>query len=265
VPATEIDGVKIAYEATGEGRPLVFLHCWTGNSSFYFEQITRFSPEYRCICPDFPGHGESGECDEYSVPRFAELIAGLLDSLGVDSGVFAGHSLGGMVAMQLALERPEMVKGLVLLDTTPHLCGFIPQRAMTDLIVAFGGLALKPVKAIAAGVAATHPLAGPGPRIITAAQCSKVANRHMVRTMKAIRRFDVSERLGEIEQPALIVVGTADMLADLRQARLMARNIPGSTMRIVRGAGHMALFEKPAEVNRAMADFLNRCYPPDEE
>jgi pimeloyl-ACP methyl ester carboxylesterase len=262
VPITQIDGVRISYEITGTGRPLVFLHCWTGNRSFYFEQVRRFSSEYACICPDFPGHGGSGPCDEYSIARFSELLYALMKELGVMGAVFAGHSLGGMVAMQLALEHPEMVEGLVLLDTTPHLCGFLAQRVATVPVVVFGRLATWPAKALAAGIVATHPLASPSSRIITGLQCARVANVPMVRTMKGIRDFDASGRLGEIEAPVLIVVGDADMLADVRHARLMARNLPNSTMRVVRGAGHMALFEKPEVVNRAIADFLNRYYRP---
>lgn len=262
MPETEVNGVKIAYEEIGEGRPLVFLHCWTGNKAFFFEQVERFSSDYRCICLDFPGHGDSAETGEYSVESFGEITIGLLKKLDVRKAVFAGHSLGGMVCLYLALEHPDAVEGIILLDTTSHLSGFFFQRMTAFGAVAVGYFGFKPAKAVVAGVAATHPLAGPRVRIITGRECSKVSNRAMVRTLNRARNFDVTDRLGEIKAPALIVVGTADVLADIRHAKLMAKGIPNSIMAVVRGAGHMALFERPDVVNKAMEDFLYRVYPP---
>lgn len=258
---TRINGVRIAYDVTGEGRPLVFLHCWTGNRTFYFEQVARFSGDYRCICLDFPGHGESGRSDAYSVESFGELTAGLMEKLGVESAVFAGHSLGGMVGLYLALEHPGMVEGLVLLDTSSHLSASLIQRVESAAAVGLGRFGSHPAKGLVAGIAATHPLAGPRARFITARECRKVSNYVMVRTLDSLRRFDVSDRLAEITRPALIIVGTADMLADIRHAKTMARGLPNSTMKVVRGAGHMALFEKPDVVNDAIEVFLDRAYP----
>lgn len=262
VEVAEIDGVSIAYEVKGDGPPLVFLHCWTGNKAFYFEQVARFSPHYRCICMDYPGHGDSGETDEYSVERFGGLTLGLMEKLGVKKAVFTGHSLGGMVCMYLALEHPGMVEGLILLDTTSYLSGFMFQRCTAAVAVVLGNFGFKPGKAVVAGMAATHPLAGLRSRIITGRECSKVSNRAMVKTLNSVRRFNATGRLGEIKQPALIVVGTADLLADVRHAKVMAKGLPNSTLKIVKGAGHVALFEKPEVVNKAMEDFLNRVYPP---
>lgn len=261
MPVAEIDGVEIGYETRGEGPPLVLLHCWTGNRAFYFNQVEKFSRDYRCVAVDFPGHGESGRCSDYSVQNFTRLVVGLLEELGVENAVFVGHSLGGMVCQNMALEHPEMVEGLVLLDTTPHLAGWFPQSVVSFTAVVLGMFGFKAAKAVVAGTAATHPLATPRSRVITARECSKVRNVPMVRTLYQVRVFDATGKLGSITQPTLIVVGTADLLADIRHARKMARDIPNSTLKIVHGAGHMALFEKPEVVNRAMEDFLNRAYP----
>ena len=258
---TRINGLRIAYDIMGEGRPLVFLHCWTGNRSFFFEQVSRFSPDYRCVSLDFPGHGESGKSDAYSVERFGELTAGLMEELGIKGAVFAGHSLGGMVAMHLALERPELVEGLILLDTSSHLSASFIRRVESAAAVALGRFGSSVSRGLVAGIAATHPLAGPRARFITARECRKVSNHVMVKTLDSLRKFDVSDRLAGITQPALIIVGTADMLADVRHAKRMARGLPNSTMKVVHGAGHMALFEKPGVVNDAIEVFLDRVYP----
>ncbi|MBU4489837.1 MAG: alpha/beta hydrolase [Actinobacteria bacterium] len=261
MPLTEVKEVNICYEDKGEGPPLVFLHCWTGNKAFFFEQVKRFSSDYRCIAIDFPGHGGSDECDEYSVESFAEITVGLMKKLKVKKAVFAGHSMGGMVGMQLALDFPELVKGIILLDTTSYLSGHIFQRAFASVAVLVSPLGTRPVKAVVAGIAATYPLAGMKARVITGRECCKVPNRVTGKSLNSFRKFNVTDRLGEIDTPALIVVGTADMLADVRHAKTMARGLPNSTMKVVHGAGHMALFEKPEVVNEAMEGYLNRVYP----
>lgn len=184
MPVADIDGARIAYDVTGKGPALVFLHCWTGSKRFYFKQVEKFSKDYTCICPDFPGHGDSSEIasKDYSVECFAELTIALLDQLGIEKAVFAGHSLGGMVCLYLALHHPDMVEGLILLDTTSHLSGFIFQRLGALAAVMFGWVGatlwntgFKGTKAVVAGAAATHPLATPANRVITARECSKVS------------------------------------------------------------------------------------------
>jgi pimeloyl-ACP methyl ester carboxylesterase len=271
MPVANIDGTSIAYEVTGEGPPLVLLHCWTGAKEFYFNQVMKFSQDYKCVTLDFPGHGASGEIPnkEYSVECFAEMTIELLDRLGIKKAVFAGHSLGGMVALYLGLHYPDMVEGLVLLDTTSHLSGFIFQRAgaLAAVILGSVGAAIwntgfRGTKAVVAGAAATHPLAGPVPRVFTAKVCSQGSNTALTRTLNKARNFNVTARLGEISAPAIIIVGNADLLADVRHARMLAKGLPNSMMLMVRGAGHMALFEKPQIVNDAIADFLARVCPP---
>lgn len=263
MPEATVDGIRICYEDEGEGPPLFFLHCWTGNKAFFFEQVRRFSNDYRCIAVDFPGHGESDECDEYSVESFAEIIVGLMKKLNLKEAVFVGHSLGGMVCMQLALDYPRLVKGIILVDTTSYLSGYLFQRVVASVAVPLSRLGTKPAKAFVAGVAATYPLAGIRARIITGRECCKVSNRVTGKSLDSFRKFNVTGRLGEIKVPALIVVGTADILADVRHAKTMARGMPNSTMKTVHGAGHMALFEKPEVVNDAIEGFLERVYPPE--
>ncbi len=268
MPFTDIDGVEIAYETRGEGPPVVFLHCWMGNRSLYFEQVARFSRDYRCISMDFPGHGESGPSEDYSVEYFGEVVAGLMRELGVERAVFVGHSMGGMVSLYLALEHPELVEGLVLLDTTSYLSGFLLQRWIATAVVLLGSVGcrisdqgFKAVKALAAAFGATALFCRPEAKVITGRECYRVDNYVMVKTIDSFRRFDVTGRLGEIDAPTLVVVGAADMLADLRHARRMTNGITGSQMVVIGHAGHMALIEKPDEVNSAMAAFLERIRP----
>ncbi|MDD5747879.1 MAG: alpha/beta hydrolase [Actinomycetota bacterium] len=262
MPVESIEGIRIAYEMKGEGKPIVFLHCWTGNRRLFNRQVERFSSDYQCILIDFPGHGESGECEEYSVERFGELTFTLLQKLGVRKAVFAGHSLGGMVCLFMAINHPGIVHALILLDTTPHLSGWFPQNIFAAAGVRLGKFGFRSGKALVAAAVATHPFSSLESKILTARECSKVKNKPLVETLDSLRRFDVRRKLSKIKKPALVVVGDLDMLADVRQAMKMAKEIPDAMLKIVRGAGHMALFEKPEIVNEAISDFLERVYPP---
>ena len=195
----------------------MFLHCWTGNRTFYFEQVARFSQEVLVRTALTSPAGDPADSTITRSRASGELTAASMEKLRIESAVLVGHSLGGMVGLYLALEHPALVEGLVLLDTTAHLCSS-SSSAWRVRWSALGRFASRPARGLVAGIAATHPLAGPRARFITARECRKVSNHVMVRTLESLRRFDVSERLGEIMQPALIIVGAADMLAG-RQAR----------------------------------------------
>ncbi len=263
------DGLDIAYDVAGQGPPLVFLHCWAGNRSFYVNQIAKFHDRYTCVSFDFPGHGETPAFGDPSVANFGEVAVKVLEKLGISDAAFVGHSLGGMVAQYLALEHPGMVDALVLVDTTSYLSGWFTQRWAARVAVVLGEVSYRlwrngwrVTKGAIAGTAACHPLSRMQPRVFTAIECSKVDNYTMAKLLNDARQFNVTDRLSEIASPALIICGDADMLADVGHSMRMHKRIPDNTMKLIIGAGHMTIFEKPHEVNAVMDSFLAEYYPP---
>ena len=107
------------YGSPGERPPLVFLHGLFGSSANWRGIARRFESDHHVVVPDLRNHGRSPHSDEVSyVAQVADVVS-LLDRLGIAAGVLVGHSMGGKVAMQLALSRPDRVAGLVCVDIAP--------------------------------------------------------------------------------------------------------------------------------------------------
>src|ERR1700676_2448666 len=111
------DNVAFAYEDVGSGsQPFLFVHGWTCNHNFFAPQIEYFSRFHRVIAADLCGHGASDAPQrKYTVPEFADDLAWLCGELGVERAVLVGHSMGGLIALQLAETHQGRSRGFRLL------------------------------------------------------------------------------------------------------------------------------------------------------
>ena len=123
MPKLDVDGVGLAYDDVGrrDGVPLVFIHGWTANRHRWDDQVAHFAGRYRVISLDLRGHGDSDTTPGLDHPGLAREVLALLDGLGVDRFVPVGHSMGGMIALTLALEHPERVERLVVVDSVSRM------------------------------------------------------------------------------------------------------------------------------------------------
>ena len=120
--ATSPDGIQIAYEAEGTGRPaIVFVHGWSCDRSYWRHQVGAF-PGNRVVAIDLAGHGESGfGRNSWTMPAFGADVAAVVDALGLDDAVLVGHSMGGDVILEAAVLLEGRVRGLVWVDTYSSL------------------------------------------------------------------------------------------------------------------------------------------------
>src|SRR5690242_8544380 len=104
------DGVALAYEVAGTGDPpLLLVHCWTCDHSFFAPQLAHFSGTHRVVNVDLRGHGASDKPrQDYTVAGFADDLAWLCERLGVQKPVVIGHSMGGNIALELAARHPDL-------------------------------------------------------------------------------------------------------------------------------------------------------------
>lgn len=111
------DGVELFYTDEGTGDPVLLVHGWACDSQDWMWLIPALAPTYRVIAVDLRGHGRSSvPKDGFSPPTFAADLAALIDTLVGGPVAIVGHSLGTVVASTIAVERPELVKGMVLVD-----------------------------------------------------------------------------------------------------------------------------------------------------
>jgi 3-oxoadipate enol-lactonase len=253
-----VNGIKLYYEAMGSGAPLVLLHGLGSSHEDWLMQIPAFSPHYHVIAADCRGHGDSEKPPgPYSIPMFASDILALLDQLALDPVHLLGISMGGLVAQQMVLDAPDWIRSLVLVNTFSHLQadGLGDWIALLRRIVALRFRNMEQVGHVVARQ--LFPKAEQALlREMTAQRWAKNDKRAYQAATMAIWRFDVTERLGEIDCPTLIVAGENDGTVAPRHREVLHRNIAGSQLAVIPDSTHATPIDQPQAFNQIVMDFL---------
>lgn len=257
-----VDGWEFAYDSDGAGEPVFLLHGLLMDRTMFAEQVAALRERYRVITVDAPGHGESpARPVGFTAEDEAEALVKLADAIGAGgSAVWGGHSMGGMKAMRVALAHPERVRALLLIDTQPYpehpdaVAQYDAMLAVTKEQGPSEDLANLIALIMFAGGFAETP---EGKRWVRhLATLDGHAVEGSARTV--FDRRDISARLGELAVPALLVHGTDDTPIPIEIARDYVTKLPKGELVEIEGAGHTTPCEKPAEVSRAIAAFLDR-------
>ncbi|MBA2945281.1 alpha/beta fold hydrolase [Streptomyces himalayensis] len=249
----------LAYEDKGAGTPLVLIHGHPFDRTMWSPQVAAFAGSHRVIVPDLRGYGAS-PVTRGIVPlsTFAEDIAQLLDTLGIDRFVLGGLSMGGQIAMECYRLFGERIRGLVLADTFPAAetpDGRQWRRDLADRLLREGmkGYADEVLYKMVAPDA--HPdVAAHVHRMMTATDPEGAAAALRGRA----ERPDYRDLLTRVTVPSLVVVGRDDAYTPVSDAEAMHAALPQSTLAVVESAAHMPNLERPAEFNAALAEFLAR-------
>ncbi len=262
----EIDGNRIHYVETGEGRPIVFVH-GLGAQLHHFRHTLfgRFGPGYRLIALDRPGSGYSVRASGASgrLPEQAEIIRRFIEKLGLERPLVVGHSLGGAVALTLAVDHPEAISGIALLAPLTHLEAGV--REKVGLLYIRSRLR-RWVMAYTVAIPTSLRYARPtlefifGPQAVPADYMVdgggwlglRPTHFHATSTDFVAVEDDlgrIEQRYGEIAMPAGIFFGTADRVIDMRiHGEPMKDRISGLDFDTVEGLGHMPQFVHPDRV-----------------
>lgn len=276
VPASgkfvKVGGNRIHYVETGAGKPILFIHGLGGHLHHLRHPLfDRFGEGYRLISLDRAGSGYSTRPGRSTgrLPEQAEQIAKFIDALGLERPLLVGHSLGGAVALSVALEHPEKISGLALLAPLTHHDAEVPPQ--------FRGLKIRsPVlrrliaHTLAVPLAVRHrqatldfvfgPQQPPADYAVAGGAMSGLRPGHFFATATDYVALDhdmprQQTRYGEIEMPAGILFGAEDRVLDYRKQGLrMERKIAGLDLEIVEGVGHMPQY---AAADRVVA-FIRR-------
>jgi 3-oxoadipate enol-lactonase len=255
-----VRGVEIAYDDLGSGPSVVLLHGYPFNRTMWRDQLDDLKRHHRVIIPDLRGHGESAVTDApATMQNMAGDVASLLETLNISRATVAGLSMGGYVALAFYRLFPLRVRSLVLVDT----------RAQSDTEEAKQNREQQAEKALREGMDAIADALLP--KLLTTDTVAKRPEvvkrlREMMLKMDpkgaaaALRgmaqRNDQTSFLSRIIAPALIIVGSEDAITPVADAELMHREIGGSRLQILEGAGHVSNMERPEEFNRALVKFL---------
>ena len=259
MPEIRVNGVNIYYEISGQGPALVLLHGWAENHNFWKFQIPDFSKDYKVVAIDLRGHGESDKPKaEYSIQKFADDLYHVLNGLGIDRAIIAGHSMGGMTALVFCLAHPEKVKALILVNTTSagiHEAGIISPKEILEIIRTSGF-----ENVVKQFFAQTFFASGTSGDLINWAKSEVLKTPQYVveEALKAIMEHAVTRKLSKITVPTLIIHSTEDLAIGVKMAEIMNERIPNSRLKIVEGAGHHTMLEKPDEFKNTVLDFLRK-------
>lgn len=279
------DGTKLHIERAGEGPPVIFTHGFSLNSNTWHHQFEHFSQKHRTIAWDIRGHGRSAPTlSDYALQTMAEDLATIVQNETPDEPVvLVGHSMGGMVTVQLLAHHPELVeqgriRGVVLSDT-----------GMGDII---GGLfrfgspavraAIRPFIEVGYARLGRNPLhlerlrgrgtdlhyawarlMGFGPKPshrhvrFVREMLDQVATDVWVGVLPSIVEMELRPHLSGLRVPVLVLVGSHDRVTPLPVARALATSLPDARLEVIEGAGHCPMIEKHDAWNEAVERFIS--------
>ena len=213
-----------------EGISLLFIHGGGGSHLVWSNQLDEFSYKHRTIAIDLSGHGKSDTVngDVTIEQQFVGEVSALVRHLKLENFVLIGHSMGGGVAMSYVLKN-NCVKprALVLVDTS------------SDLAI------LKVAQGLMKEALESH-------------KSTDLANvTLLMRDLIVSNKFNITDRLGEIDVPTFVIVGEDDDVVPPHVAKALCDAIPRSDIAVVRGADHVPMCEQPEEFNRLLRKFLD--------
>ncbi|MDP1521265.1 alpha/beta hydrolase [Porticoccus litoralis] len=262
MPEARINGVSIAYVDEGQGEPLILLHGLGVSRKDWGPQIDFFSQSNRVIAPDFRGHGDSDKPDgPYSVPIHAADVISLMDVLGIPSAHIVGLSMGGMVAFQLAVDAPERLLSMTIVNSGPALPNdtFAARKMLWTRLAAIHLLGMK---AYGRKVATTmFPGEGREELIdMLAKQIASNPKKVYLKNLKSLFGWGVLEHLTAIQTPTLMLTGDRDYSpVAVKQAVVSA--MQNAKLVVIADSGHGTPIEKPEETNTAIAEFIRGVSP----
>jgi len=269
----EIDGMPIRYLAAGEGSPVVLLHGAGDNALDWRWVMPTLAASHRVYAPDLPGSPDSARPSaDYSPTFFERFVTAFVDALDIGRATFVGNSLGGLIALQLALSEPERAGALVLVDSAG--LGRAVNPAFTSVNVpGLGEAALPfwrtPVGAYQRAWGRTALLFADPPRSVPREwleeQCRLALSPGYLEAHLTVLRALVDpggqrevlvDQLPLLKIPTLVVWGVCDRVFPQSQAKEAVAQLPEGSLSLVPECGHMPHVEYPDSFLAALEDFL---------
>ena len=256
MPTKTVNDVELWYEDTGgDGEVILFHHGYTGSHDSWPPIIVQLRDRYRCVMMDARGAGDSAHPETgYSIEQYARDVIAMADSLGIGRFTYVGHSMGGGIGFQLGLEFADRLNRLVLVAP-----------------ISSGGVAVAAPRREAAAklwhernedelvrqrvVGAARPESVDEVRVKAGVgRALSVSVGHYEQSWESMAAFNVTDRLGQLTTPTLIIAGAADGLVRANVADYLL--LPNATLHVFNRVGHLVPQDVPDEFAKVLGDFM---------
>jgi pimeloyl-ACP methyl ester carboxylesterase len=199
---------------------------------------------------DLPGHGKSSGVGRQSAEDYAQSVVDFMDNIGLWKAVFIGHSMGGAVALTLALDHPDRTAGLGLISSGARL-PILPEILENAASPSTFPFAVQDLHTLSCGD-------NTSPRLVEQNLKRLMALRPTLfhGDLLTCDRFDMSERVASIQVPVLVICGMEDKLTPVRYSTSLAAQIPGAALQTIDKAGHLVMLEQPQRMAKILSVFL---------
>ena len=266
---TRINGLAVHHVEQGMGPPVVLIHGYAASTFSYRETIPALAPRFHVLAVDLPGFGYSDRSPRHDLALDSQVrvLRRWMQDRRLGPALVVGHSLGGAIAMRLAVAHPELVERLVLVGSIrpDALRGAAAARPLLRLLrpgVRIG---------VVAGTATTRPtmrrLVYDGAHLTRAVLAGYRRPRRVQGSVAAIERMlrhtaqDRPLSATAVSQPTLLLWGDHDRTVPLSTGERLLEEIPDAQLVVIRRAGHLVLEERPAEANAALLQWLEQTQP----
>ncbi|OWY18914.1 alpha/beta hydrolase [Sphingobacteriales bacterium UPWRP_1] len=255
-----VNGVKLHYEQSGEGEEtILFSHGLLFDTRLFEKQVAYFQNRYRCIAYDHRGQGQSQTPDDgFDMDTLTEDALQLIKTLNVGPCHVVGLSMGGFVGMRLAARHPELVKSLILLETSAdEETNVFKYRLLSLIFRWFGaGPVASQIMNVLFGQKFLNDPQRKAERDFWRHEIARYPKTIVRAVAGVIERQPIIAELKNITAPTLVMVGNQDVATPPDKAERIHNHIGNSKLVVIKGAGHSASLEEPEQVNAAIEEFL---------
>ena len=259
MPLIKINGIDMYYEEAGAGEPLLLIHGLGSSTRDWELQVPFFSSRYRVITIDLRGHGQTKDPGTpFSIRQFADDTMRLLETLDALPAHVVGLSLGGMVAFQIVVDHPDMVRSLTIVNSCPEMVihKFNEWIEFWRRIVTIRMVGMQRLATFLCGRLFPEP-SQEEVRCEAVRRLAVNDKNAYIKTLRAISGWSVMDRLDRITCPTLLLNGEMDFLP-MPAKKACASRITQSEMIMIDGSRHVTPVDQPEKFNTTLATFLSK-------
>lgn len=255
----QIGNFDLYYEIAGEGQPVLFIHGLGSSCRDWEDQVSHFSKNYQVVSFDVRGHGKSGKPPgPYSIRLFADDTVALIKSLDLSPVHVVGISMGGMISFQLAIDHPQLLKSMTIVNSGPEMIArsFKEKLAILQRSLIFRLLSMQKIGEILA------PRLFPNTdqeelRLKMIKRWAENDKRAYMDSFKALVGWSVTEYIENIEFPTLVIAADEDYSPVSLKEEYVAK-MKDAQLVVINNSHHGTPMDQPVEFNKTLAAFLSK-------